>query len=120
MRESKRTTNFRLHILCPNCSQPAFGFRKRQLSTLVTELAYECRNPMCRGSFVFQGEVSRWLTIPANLDPRLNVPLSPIVERRMQLDAIANLQTATLPEEGEIIQLPRGSQIDIFSDQPDK
>ena len=106
--------------MCPNCGHKAFGFRKRQLSTLVTELAYECRNPLCRGSFVFQGEVRRWLSIPSNLDPRLNVPLSPIVQRRQQLDALNNLQIAVLPDVGEMIQPERGSQIDIFSDQPDQ
>lgn len=110
----------RLHITCPNCESPAYGFRKRQLSTLVTELAYECRNPLCRASFVFQGEVTRWLTIPSNLNPQLNVPLSPIVQRRQQLDAINNLQTAVLPDIGEMITLERGSQIDIFSEQQEQ
>ena len=110
----------RLHITCPNCENPAFGFRKRQLSTLVTELAYECRNPLCRASFVFQGEVTRWLSIPSNLNPQLNVPLSPIVQRRQHLDAINNLQIADLPEGGEIIALKRGTQRDIFSEQPEQ
>lgn len=100
--------------MCPNCGKPAFGFRKKQLSKRVTELAYECRNPTCRGSFVFHGEVNRWLTLPAHLDPKLDIPLSPFIQRRQQIEALNNLQTANVTEADELIAHESGSQIDIF------
>lgn len=103
----------RLHIKCPNCGKPAVSFRTRQLSDIVTEVSYNCRNPVCGASFVFVGEVHRWLRLPTQLNPRLNVPLSPIIERRMLAQALATLRTAELPPEGEIVSPPPG-QIDIF------
>ncbi len=47
----------KLHITCPNCGKAAFGTHKRQLSELVTEVFYECRNPHCFARFVF---TARW------------------------------------------------------------
>ncbi|RZA20541.1 MAG: transcriptional regulator, partial [Proteobacteria bacterium] len=35
----------RLHITCPNCETPAKGYKTRKLSSVVTEVAYNCTNP---------------------------------------------------------------------------
>lgn len=103
----------RLHIKCPNCGKPAVSFRTRQLSDLVTEISYNCRNAVCGASFVFVGEVHRWLRLPTQLNPRINVPLSPIIQRRLLVHALQTLHTAELPPEGEIVN-SESAQIDIF------
>ena len=109
----------RLHIKCPNCGKPAYSFRLRQLSTLVTEVAYDCRNPACGASFVFTGEVSRYLRMPSFVNPQVHVPLSPIVQRRQIEEAMKRLHTATLPPEGEIVSENEGEQqLDIFHHAP--
>ena len=97
-----RTPAMRLHILCPNCDQPAKASHKRQLSRIVTELVYNCTNPSCGCSFVFVGEVHRLLRLPSQLDPQLNIALSPMVKRRELTDALRTLPTANVPS-GEFV-----------------
>ncbi len=103
----------RLHIRCPNCGRPAYGYKQRELSNVVTEVAYECRNPMCGARFIFCGEVTRWLNVPNMLNPRLTIPLSPLVERRAVATAVANLPTADVPQ-GEMVDAIERDQLDIF------
>lgn len=105
----------RLHITCPNCGMRAFSSHLRQLSPLVTEIAYECRNPHCFARFVFQGEVARWLTLPLSLDPRLNIPLSPAIQMRQHREALSLLRVADLGDIGEMFPHPK-RQLDIFRD----
>lgn len=105
----------KLHITCPNCGKAAFGTHKRQLSELVTEVYYECRNPHCFARFVFTGEVARWLQLPVKLNQQLNVPLSPAINVRGLQDALQHLHVADLPPSGEAFEVARG-QLDIFHD----
>ena len=105
----------KLHIVRPNCGKRAFSTHMRQLSPVVTEIGYECRNPHCFARFVFQGEVARWLQLPISLDPRLNVPLSPAIQIRQQRDALSLLRIAELGDIGEMFPKPKG-QLDIFHD----
>lgn len=99
---ASRTQGVRLHILCPNCQQPAKASHKRQLSRLVTELAYNCQNPVCGGAFVFVGEAHRWLRLPASPDPEIRLPISPLVQRRALLEMLRTLPDAAMPARGEI------------------
>ena len=97
-----RTPTMRLHILCPNCDQPAKASHKRQLSRIVTELVYNCTTPACGCAFVFVGEVHRLLRMPAHMRPGLNIALSPSLRRRELTEALRTLPTAKVPE-GEFI-----------------
>ena len=108
----------RLHITCPNCEKPAKAFRTRKLSNVVTEVAYNCTNVACGSSFVFLGEVARWLRIPSFINSAVNVPLSPLVKRQQIAEAIASMRVAELPAQGEIIEPDdKCRQLGIF-DQP--
>ena len=104
-----RDQAMRLHILCPNCDQPAKASHKRQLSRIVTELVYNCSNPACGCSFVFVGEVHRLLRLPSQLDPGLGIALSPMVQRRELTDALRTLPTADVPT-GEFVPPLRASE----------
>lgn len=109
----------RLHIKCPNCAKPAKAYRTRQMSEVVTEVAYNCHNPACGSNFVVTAEVSRYLRLPTFINPRVNVPLSPIIQRRQITEAIERLQTAQLPDVGEIVCPSEGTrQRDIFDEVP--
>lgn len=96
---------FRLHIRCPNCGSPSKAFKIRQLSEVTTEIGYDCQADTCGARFVFTGEVSRYLRVPAFVNPRVNVPLSPVIQRRQLLEALEQMGTARLPPEGELVTL---------------
>lgn len=103
----------RLHIICPHCSKPAKSTHLRQLSLLVTEVYYRCDNVECGARFATNVEVIRQLQLPANVNPAVNVPLSPMVNRRGLADAIDLLRDAVLPRQGELRAGP--GQLDIFN-----
>lgn len=105
----------KLHIACPHCEQPAYGTHKRQLTQLVTQLTYVCRNPHCGAAFIFQGEVLRQLRLPSRPNPKVNVPLSPVIQRRALIDALENLPTDDSGPEDETFP-PSKEQLDIFRD----
>jgi hypothetical protein len=100
-----KPAKFRLHIKCPNCGSPSKAFKIRQLSEVTTEIGYDCLSESCGARFVFTGEVSRYLSVPAFINPRVNVPLSPVVQRRQLVEALESIGTARLPPEGELIDL---------------
>lgn len=110
-----KPTAFRLHIKCPNCGSPSKAFKVRQLTEVTTEIGYDCLSESCGARFVFTGEVSRYLRVPSYLNPRVNVPLSPVVERRQLVEAIEHMGTARLPPEGELISLTEAQrQTNLF------
>lgn len=76
----KRT--MRLHVKCPNCSQPLFGTKTEIKTATLTEVTYECRNDYCGMRFVYNVEASRILQKPSVLiNTQMNVKLSPVVEK---------------------------------------
>ncbi|RYE00578.1 MAG: hypothetical protein EOP50_03540 [Sphingobacteriales bacterium] len=116
--EARRRPEVRLHITCPNCETPAKGYKTRKLSSVVTEVAYNCTNPACGSSFVSIVEVARWLRMPSFINPQVNVPLSPFVQRSQIAEALATMRVAALPPEGEMISANDASrQLGMF-DQP--
>ncbi len=109
----------RLHITCPNCETPAKGFKTRKLSLVTTEVGYNCSNPACGASFVSIVEVARWLRMPSFINPQVNVPLSPFVQRSQIAEALVTMRVAALPPEGEMISPAEVSrQLGIFDQQP--
>ena len=54
------------------------------MSAVVTEVLYNCTQPGCGAGFVGAFTVSRFLKLPLNLDPTLNIPLSPLVQKRQR------------------------------------
>lgn len=117
-----KPAKFRLHIRCPNCGAPSKAFKIRQLTDVTTEIGYDCLSESCGARFVFTGEVSRYLRVPAFLNPRVNVPLSPVVQRRQIVEALAHIGTALLPPQGELISLTeaqkQGSLFDVMQGSP--
>lgn len=117
-----KPTAFRLHIKCPNCGSPSKAFKVRQLTEVTTEIGYDCLSESCGARFVFTGEVSRYLRVPSFLNPRVKVPLSPVVERRQLVEAIEHMGTAHLPPEGELITLSEAQRqtnlFDCFAGTP--
>lgn len=111
-----RASYGRLRIRCPNCGEPSKGDKTRHLSALTTEVSYFCPIDSCGAGFVVTAEVSRYIRLPTVLNPSVNVPLSPIVERRSIAQALENMSTAKLPPEGEIVTLPESlRQSDLFA-----
>lgn len=93
----------RRSIHCPNCGNPAKAFRSRTLSTLVTEVVYQCGHVTCDARFVLVGEVHRWLRLPTQILTDLNVPLSPLIDREGLRATLDRLPMAELPSVGEIV-----------------
>jgi ribosomal protein S27E len=120
--DSPKPAAFRLHIRCPNCGTPSKAFKVRQLSEVTTEVCYDCQSESCGARFVFTGEVSRYLRVPGFVNPRVNVPLSPIVERRQLIEALENMGTARLPPEGELVSINEAQRqtnlFDCFAGTP--
>lgn len=110
-----KTRRFSLHIRCPHCAKQATAFKGRPLTAITTELAYRCTDESCGCTFVVTAEVCRMLSLPPQLNSQVNVPLSPIIQRRQIINALELAGTATLPPEGEIIDTPEAlRQADMF------
>lgn len=106
----------RLRIRCPNCGKPSRGYKTRPLSAITTEVAYDCTTEGCGAGFVVTAEVSRYIRMPANINTAVNVPISPVVERRKLIEAIESMGTAKLPPQGEIVAPPDSlRQSDLFA-----
>lgn len=99
----QKEATMRLHIKCPNCGQPLYGYKTRQLSSSLTEVSYECRSRACKGEFVANVEVVRTLHVPKVIMPGFNVSLSPIVAARGMAEALRYLPVAAAPQDMEII-----------------
>jgi len=108
----------RLHIKCPNCGKPGVSFKLRQQSSLVTEVAYNCRNPECGCAYVAIVTADRYLRLPTFVNPKVYLPLSPIVQRNQLKAALDRLHVASVGPEGEIVGYGQ-AQRDIFDEAPE-
>lgn len=99
---------------CPHCKQQAFIRTSEQMSPLLRELRYACRNHECGHTFVAYAEISYTLSPSAVPDPAINLPFSQHVKRREligQLTLAPQAQSRTAPGEahqGDRSQVPMG------------
>lgn len=119
-RHSKNTTRSRtltLHIKCPNCREKMFGYKTEDKSETMTEVTYECRNPLCKITCVYAVEALRILQKPLMvLNPGLKIDLSPLVKdkRNAELD---NLPVSS--DQSDLKMLEQAiPQTDLFFDAP--
>lgn len=119
-RRSKITTRNRtltLHIKCPNCREKMFGYKVEDKTATLTEVTYECRNPLCKITCVYAVEALRMLQKPMMvLNPGLKIDLSPLVKdkRNAELD---NLPVSS--DQSDLKMLEQAiPQTDMFFDTP--
>lgn len=87
---------------CPHCKQTALIRTSQQISPLLRELRYACRNDDCGHTFVAYTEVSYTTSPSAQPDPAINLPFSKHVKRREligQLTLAPQAQPLTEPAE---------------------
>lgn len=119
-RRSKNTTRSRtltLHIKCPNCREKMFGYKVEDKSATLTEVTYECRNPLCKITCVYAVEALRLLQKPMLvLNPELRIDLSPLVKDK-RIAELDNLPVADDLSDLKMLEqaIP---QTDLFFDVP--
>jgi len=62
---------------CPHCTRGAAARSSRQLSRLLKEVYYQCKNPACSFAWVAQVEAVRGLSPSGMPNPAVNLPVSP-------------------------------------------
>ena len=80
-------------LLCPHCEQPANSLTLKYLSTTTMELGYACTNTECGHGFVVVAEASHTLSLPAEFNPAVKLPLGERITRASLLHALASLPT---------------------------
>lgn len=74
---------------CPHCQHVAYIRTSAQITPLLRELRYACRNDACGHTFVAYTEVSYTTSPSACPSPAINLPLSKSVLRRELIDQLA-------------------------------
>ena len=90
------------HFSCPDCGAPCVIRSSSELSDTMRALEYDCTNHECGASFAGHAELTRRLSLPAQPNPAVNLPLSNRVDRarlRAVLDTADEQaqQRSTLP-----------------------
>lgn len=77
---------------CPHCNHRVRAAKSRTMSPMFKEITYMCQNPDCGHVFVAGLEVLRTLSLSANPNAAVQIPLS-----QHARDAAANQLTLHLP-----------------------
>lgn len=77
-----------ISMACPHCGHRAIVRRSREMSRTMRELTFVCRNLDCNYAWVATLEAARSLNLPPNPDPEVMVPMSPHVNRRVQIETL--------------------------------
>lgn len=95
---------------CPHCKQQALIRTSAQMSPLLRELRYVCRNDECGHTFVAYAEISYTLSPSAMPDPSINLPFSQHVKRSELIGQLTLApQAQPLTATGEVSQDKQGT-----------
>ena len=68
-------------MTCPHCGWPASVRSSTMMSNLTRQSTHYCTNPACGHTFVVLSEIVRTLSLPADPNPNVQLPLSHHVQR---------------------------------------
>jgi hypothetical protein len=72
----KRKKMSAISIHCPHCHHPVRAIKTRNMSNLMKEITYLCQNARCAHVYVASLEVLRTVSLSAQPDLSLRIPIS--------------------------------------------
>lgn len=86
-----------MKMRCPHCKTWATVRGSHEVSNLTRESYFACGNTACGHTFAALTEINRTVSPSAIPDPKVRLPLSSHVRRRVLLEQIETLPTSHLP-----------------------
>lgn len=86
-----------MRMRCPHCESLAVTRTSQQITNLTRESYFACSNTECGHVFVAVTEVNRTVSPSAIPNPKVRLPLSAHVRRRILVEQLQTLPVAASP-----------------------
>ncbi len=83
-----------MKMRCPHCESPATIRNSREISNLTRESYLVCNNPACGHVFAAITEINRRVSPSAIPNPKVRLPLSVHLRRRVLIEQLQTLPDA--------------------------
>lgn len=86
-----------MKMRCPHCKSTAHIRSSQEISELSRESYLACTNTACGHTFAAFTEINRTLSPSAIPDPKVRLPMSQHVRRRVLVEQLQTLPTSHMP-----------------------
>ncbi|MGO4390221.1 ogr/Delta-like zinc finger family protein [Variovorax sp. M-6] len=86
-----------MKMRCPHCKSTAHVRSSYEVSDLSRETYFACSNTACGHTFAAVTEIHRTLSPSAIPDPKIRLPLSKHVRRKVLVEQLMTLPTSPMP-----------------------